>query len=124
MVTLLGTEITGPTLLTAIGLTSKFFLPTRTINPAISNPLSKTNIVHRYNRRCGKKGQMGEETKMDHKNTIAEKWGSENKSGECALSKAAHLRSDVFATGYFQASLDTACTGRDPIPDLKRGSAR
>ena len=65
-----------------------------------------------------------EEGETDHENAIAERWEPEKKSGECVLIKTTHLQSDVFATGYFRASLDTVCIGRDPIPDLKRGSAK
>ena len=38
--------------------------------------------------------------------------------------KPPYLQSGVFATGYSREGLDTAYTGKDPIPDLKHGSAK
>jgi len=70
-----------------------------------------------------KKKQIREKTEADHNNAIAEKWEFENESGGYVLITT-HPRSDAFATGCFRADLDTAYIGRDPIPDLKRGSAR
>jgi hypothetical protein len=87
-------------------------------------PTSSGVITGRAEKKKKEGMRIGEGTETDHEKVIAEKRESENKSDGCVLIKATHLQSDAFATGCSRADLDTAYTGRDPIPDLKSGSAR
>ena len=108
-----------PTLLIAIGLTSKFFLPTRTIDAMISNLESGRSPGRRKQKEMQMVGGNGsQECSCGEMGTR-----EENQVNVWSL-KQAHLRSGVFASGCFREGLDTAYTGRDPTPDLKRGSAK
>lgn len=79
------------------------------VTTSSENPIGRTERKKKKGRGDGRR----EKLEPDDKNEV-----------NVLSPRETHLQSDVFATGYFREGLGTAYTGKDPIPDLKHGSAK